>query len=570
MKTHSVFRIRLISGFIFIISLILVGKLYFVQIVHGEVFKDRADQQYSGQGRASFNRGAIYFTDKDSNLVSAATLKNGYSVVINPKLIKDPEKTYNELNSIISIDRESFMFKAGKKNDPHEEIIKRISIEEGEAVGALELPGVFTVKERWRYYPGDTLASQMLGFVGYKGDILAGRYGLERYYDEVLSRNEDNAYSNFFVQVFSNIRNSLSVKGLESEGDIVLTIEPTVQSFLSKELKEVLSKRSGEQVGGIIINPQNGEIYALAAAPDFNPNSFQEVKEQKVFTNPMIEGVYEMGSIIKPLTMAAGIDAGSVTAATTYYDAGYLVMNNARIANYDGKGRGQVSMQEVLNQSLNTGVAYVVTKMGNKKFGEYFKNYGLGEETGIDLPNEGTGLIKNLESPRDIEHATASFGQGIALTPIATVRALSSLGNGGTLITPHVVKRIDYKLGVSKNIDYGEGKRILKPGTSEEISRMLVTVVDDALVGGKAKLDHYSIAAKTGTAQIANPATGKYYEDRYLHSFFGYFPAYQPKFLVFFYILDPRGTQYASETWTDTFSKTAKFLISYYNLPPDR
>lgn len=560
----------MISGFIFLIALVLVGKLYFVQIVHGDVFRERADQQYSGQGRASFNRGAIYFVDKDDNLVSAATLKNGYSVVINPKLIKEPEQVYEGLNSIVPIDRQTFMLKAGKKNDPHEEIVKRISIEEGEAIEALKLPGVFTVKERWRYYPGDNLASQTLGFVGFKGDVLAGRYGLERFYDDVLGRNEDNAYSNFFVQVFSNIRNTLSIKGAESEGDIVLTIDPTVQSFLAKELKDVLSKRSGEQVGGIIMNPQNGEIYALAASPDFNPNAFQEVKEQKVFSNPMIEGVYEMGSIIKPLTMAAGLDAGVVTPATTYYDAGYLVMNNARIANYDGKGRGQVNMQEVLNQSLNTGVAYVVTRMGNKKFAEYFKNYGLGEETGIDLPNEASGLVKNLESPRDIEHATASFGQGIALTPIATARALASLGNGGLLITPHVVKKIDYKFGVSKVIDYGEGKRVLKPGTSEEISRMLVKVVDDALVGGKAKLEHYSVAAKTGTAQIANPATGKYYEDRYLHSFFGYFPAYEPKFLIFFYILDPRGTQYASETWTDSFSKTAKFLISYYNVLPDR
>ena len=227
-------------------------------------------------------------------------------------------------------------------------------------------------------------------------------------------------------------------------------------------------------------------------------------------------------------------------------------------------------MQTVLNQSLNTGVSFIVKTMGKDRFREYFKALKFGNETGVDLPNETYGLINNLNSPRDVEYATASFGQGIALTPIATVRALSALGNGGKLITPHIAKRIEYQDGTYKDITYPEGDQVWSEETSEEISRMLTTVVDEALGGGKVKLEHYSIAAKTGTAQIADNENGGYYEDRFLHSFFGYFPAYEPEYLIFLYTVEPKGVQYASETLTSPFMELTKFLINYYNVPPDR
>jgi len=280
--------------------------------------------------------------------------------------------------------------------------------------------------------------------------------------------------------------------------------------------------------------------------------------------------VFEMGSIIKPLTMASGLDAGVVTADTTYNDKGYVVFDGSRIENYDGKGRGVVPMQEVLNQSLNTGVAFVMQKLGKDRFRKYFLSLGLGEETGIDLPGEVGGLVGNLQSKRDVEYVTASFGQGIATTPIATVRALSALGNGGKLITPHIVTKIDYKGGMSDMVSYNDTERVFKPETSEEITRMLVEVVDKALLGGKVKMKNYSIAAKTGTAQIAREGGGGYYKDKYLHSFFGYFPAYNPKFLVFLYVVNPRGVRYASHTLTYPFMNITKFLINYYDIPPDR
>ncbi len=209
--------------------------------------------------------------------------------------------------------------------------------------------------------------------------------------------------------------------------------------------------------------------------------------------------------------------------------------------------------------------------MGKKKFTDYIKNFGIGEETGIDLPSEAGGKLQNLEKGGDVELANASFGQGISTSPIAMIRALSALGNGGLLPNPHVVEKLNYKIGLSKEIikTEEEMQRVIKKETSEEITRMLVNVVDKALKGGTVKMQHYSIAAKTGTAQIAEAGGKGYSPDRYLHSFFGYFPAYNPKFIVFLYTIEPKAN-YASETLTDPFMDIVKFLIHYYEVPPDR
>jgi cell division protein FtsI (penicillin-binding protein 3)/stage V sporulation protein D (sporulation-specific penicillin-binding protein) len=412
------------------------------------------------------------------------------------------------------------------------------------------------------------MAAHTLGFVAYKGDQLGGRYGLERYYEDVLGRNNESVFVNFFAEVFSNLKQG--IEGNKLEGDVVTSIEPSVQAYVEQELKKVNDQYRSEYTGGIVMNPMTGEIYSIALDPTFDPNNLQEEKNVSNFSNKFVEGVYEMGSIVKPLTMAAGIDAGAVTPETTYFDAGKLTLNKSTLSNFDGKARGQVSMQEVLNQSLNTGAAFVALKMGTKNFAKYMLDYGLGEETGIDLPNETHGLVSNLNSPRDIEYATASFGQGIAITPVETIRALATLGNGGKLVTPHIATRINYKIGGYKTMSFGPDKQVLKKETSETITRMLVGVVDNALRHGEVKQEHYSIAAKTGTAQISKGSGGGYYEDRYLHSFFGYFPAYNPQFIVFLYTYYPKDVKYASETLTDPFMDIAKFLINYYQIPPDR
>lgn len=570
MRTNFITRIQVISFFILAFAVLLGVKLYFVQIVQGDDFSERADRQYVRPSHDLYNRGNIFFEDKDGNLVSGATLKIGYTVAINPKLILDEKAVFTALSEIIELNEETFFFRAGKKDDPYEEIMNRVTKENADLIDSLEINGVNIYKDRWRYYPGDTLAAQTLGFIGYEGNERSGRYGLERYYNHVLERDESNVYVNFFAEIFSNIGDSLADEKKNKVGDVVTSIEPSVQVFLENVLSDVDDKWNPKLSGGIVINPHTGAIYALAVTPTFDVNKFNEVEDSSVFLNPLVESIYEMGSIIKPLTMAIGIDSESITTETTYYDNGYVEIDGYTISNFDGKGRGRVPVQEILSQSLNTGAVYIAEQTGIDVFGEYMRNLGIGEETGIDLPNESSGLVSNLDSARFVEYATASFGQGFAVTPISTVRALSALANGGRTINPHVAKKIIYTSGLSKKVSFPEEGQVFKKETTDEVTRMLVKVVDEALRGGTVKLDNYSVAAKTGTAQIAKKHERGYYDDRFLHSFFGYVPAYDPEFLIFLYTVEPVGVRYASQTLTYPFMDLVEFLINYYEIPPDR
>jgi cell division protein FtsI/penicillin-binding protein 2 len=571
MKSSFLVRSRVVLFFVVVFSITLIVKLFWVQILQGNYYSNEADRNYVTPSSSLYERGTIYFQQKDGQLVSAATQTSGYKITINAEKIIDAEDAYKKLLKIITLDHDSFIAKTGNKKDTYEEIIHRLTKEQADAVSKLKIEGVNVYKEKWRFYPGENLASHALGLVGYKGDELGGRYGLERQYDSLLARDLKNPYVNFFAEVFSNIRESLFEEETAA-GDIVTTIEPQVQNVLEKTLTEVRERYQADSIGGIIMNPKDGSIYALGAKPDFDPNNFSQVKNVSVFTNPLVENVFEFGSVVKPLAMAAALDTGAVTAKTTYDDKGSVWVEKKEIFNFDRKGRGaNISMQEVLNQSLNTGMVFVEQKLGKTKLREYFLAFGIKDKTGIDLPNETSGLVSGiLTSPREIEYANAAFGQGIALTPMELVRALASLGNGGNLVVPHVVQEIKYNSGFSKKIEYLVIPTKITKETSQEITRMLVTVMDDAIKGGTAKFNNFSVAVKTGTAQVADSANGGYYTDRHMHSFFGYFPAYDPEFIIFLYAMNPKGTQYAATTWVDPFLDITKFLLNYYNIPPDR
>ncbi len=561
-------RIRIISVLIFVFALLLIGRLYFLQIVDHELYISKADRQYIGSSNKIFNRGTIYFSNKDGSTVSAATLQSGYVVAVNPEIIKNPENAYQKLNAIFPVDHDVFIAKATKQKDPYEEIATHVDPVIGQKIGDLKIPGLQVFKEKWRFYPGSDTASHIIGILGYKGNEYAGRYGLERQYEKQLER-EDGAYVNFFAEIFSNIKKAASDSN-DNAADIVTTIEPVVQSFLQGILASTTEKWSSDSTGAIIMDPSTGEIIAMESYPTFDLNHPENQKDIAIFSNPLVESVHEMGSIIKPLTVAAGIDAGVITSKSTYYDKGYVMISGKKVSNFDGKERGTVSMQDLLSQSLNVGAAYVESLLGNKRFSEYMYAYGLGDKTGIELPNEARNIVGNLKSNVDIDLATASFGQGIALTPISTIRALSVIANGGVLVDPHIVKKIHYKIGITKDIQPEVGQRVLKRETAEEVARMMTYSVDHVLSNGSLHLPSYNVAAKTGTAQIAKPNGGGYYEDRFLHSFVGFFPAYSPRFIILLYTINPKGARFGSETLTVPFMDTVKFLINYYDIPPDR
>lgn len=563
-------RIKLIGWLICLCAIIIAGRLYFIQIVLADKYGGLADSQYISKSQSIFDRGTIYFSPRIGAPISAATLATGYTIALEPKKIDHPEDVYNTLSGILPFDENILLGKI-EASTTYTEIAKRVDQKTADRVSALSVKGVSSAKEQWRVYPAGKTAANVLGFVGYNPDgvTLSGRYGLEKFYNDVLSRSASDTYVNFFAEIFSNVSDSF-LGDESSQGSIVTTIEPAVETELEGKLAQVMKTYKSQLTGGIIMNPTTGEIYAMAVNPSFDPNNFSKEKDQSVFKNPLVDGVYEMGSIIKPLVMAAGLDAGLITPDTTYDDTGFLMINGYKISNYDGKARGVIPMQQVLNESLNIGMAFVARKLGNDGVTKYLTSFGLGEETGIDMPGEAHGMIANLKSPREVEHVTAAFGQGIAESPIETIRALSALGNGGVLPNPHLVKRIEYNSGVIKRPLYDNTKRVLKPETSETITRMLVKVVDTSLLGGTVKLPHYTVAAKTGTAQMAREDGKGYYDDRYLHSFFGYFPAYKPQFIVFLFTVYPKGVEYASHTLTQPFIDLTKFLINYYEVAPDR
>lgn len=568
MKKGALNNVWMLNLGILVVATVLIGKLGYLQIAQGEMYRDRAEKQYATPAGGSFDRGTIFFSEKTGRKISAATVVPDYTLAIDPSQIALPQKLADELAGIVSFDKVDFLNKASNKSDRYKEIVRHLGEKEIEKIKALNEKGIILKKDKKRFYPGGKTAAQVIGFVGSDGETLAGRYGLERYYNETLKRAGNDSSSGFFADLFLKAgKTILSDRG--REGDLVTTIDPSVQGMLERVISDdVLKKYSAAQASAIIMNPKTGEIYAMAAAPTFDPNNFSKEKNEAVFVNPSVEGVYEMGSIIKPLTMAAGIDAGVITAQTTYDDKGFVVVNKKKISNYDGKGRGVVPMQTILNDSLNTGTMFIESRLGNSRFADYFKAYGLGQETGIDLPNEARGNINNLSSPRDIEYATASFGQGISMTPIETIRALAALGNGGVLVTPHVVKATLYGLGITQDFVPGGEKRVIKKETSDEISRMLTVVFDKALMNGALKMDHYSIAAKTGTAQLVEK--GAYSKTDFIHTFFGYFPSRDPKFIVLLVVKNPRGEEYASHTLSLPFMQIAKFLLNYYEIPPDR
>lgn len=562
-------RIRVAFLLILLGGAILVARLFFLQVVSGAYYKTQASRQQNFSQILTPRRGEIYLQERSGELIPLASTKEGYFLYLNPEKLESPEEVWGKISGIVELDREEFFERASRKDDPYEVVGHKLEREEAEGISALKLENVGVGAEEWRIYPAKTMASHVVGFLGYKDDELEGRYGLESYFEEVLrgrsgwvnaSRSAGGIILEFGRRFFSP----------PEEGyDLILTLEPNVQVFFEKKLKEARAKYSPVRGGGVILEPKTGKILAMAAFPDFDPNTYGQSKSLDVFVNPMVENIFEFGSVFKPLTVAAALNEKIITPQTTYYDKGFLVMDGYTIRNFDEKGRGEITIQDVLEESLNTGAAFVAGKLGKEKMRDYFLSYGLGEKTDVTLPGEVKGNLSNLYSRRDVEYATASFGQGVSATPLAFARSIAALANGGKIMEPYLVERI-IRPG-REDIVFGpkEVRQVITRETSEEISKMLIKVVDDALLGGTVKFKHWTSAAKTGTAQIPLK-DGKGYSEDFLHSFFGYAPGFNAKFLLFMYIERPQGVRYASQSLTPYFQQIMQFLLTYYEVPPDR
>ncbi len=570
MRARFRLRIRVVLGAVVVVALLILVRLYFVQIVYGADYSEKADRQFTSGSGGLFDRGAIYFTRKDGTQISAATLQTGFLVAINPQTLADPAAAYAAIAAAASstLSQSDFMAAAGKKTQVYIEVAHHLSDTEGRALAAEDIPGVQVLRERWRYYPGGSLAAQSIGLVSYgSGDTLTGQTGLEAEYDSTLARSGDTLYKNFFAQIFSNV-GSLLVNARDArQGDVVTTIEPEVETRLMNDLAKVNAQYSSNGSGGIIMIPSTGAIVALGSVPTYDPNDLSQVKPS-VLGNPLVEHVYEFGSIMKPITMTSALTAGVITPQSTYNDTGCITVSAARICNWNHKAYGVIPMQTIIEQSLNVGASWVANQLGQQKFRQYFTEL-YGSKTGVDLPSETGALISNLSKPEQVYYDTASFGEGIAVSPVQMIRALGAIANGGVMVTPHLVSGIQLDSGITRTIDWGEGARVFSAQAAQETTVMMDSLFDNVIDQGHAKIPTMSVAAKTGTAQLPTP-TGTYYDDRFFHSEVAFFPSFNPRFIILLYTNDPKNVTYASETLTPELLDLVHFLIDYYAIPPDR
>lgn len=562
-------RLNVLVGIIGFIAFAVLTRLFFLQISRADEYRASAERQHVISLLQLPRRGSIFFEDKTRALIPAAITRQNYLLEGNPQQIEDPQRAYNMFSSVLSLGKELFLSEATATDTSYAIFARDVPRDMALRMMDMEIPGFWLSGEEKRVYPEDEIGSHTLGFVGYTNNERMGQYGIEQQYNDVLS-GKRGSYSGAqsqegFLLSFTDALFSQKKDGL----DIVLTIDPHIQSMAHAVTLELLEQWHAESVGILVLQPKTGAVLAMESMPSFDPNRYGEITNYDLFLNPFTQKVFEMGSIVKPLTMAAGLDARAITENTTYYDAGFIRMGDAIIRNYDGKGRGTQRMYDILDQSLNTGAVFIMQQLGERTFYDYMDRFGLSTITGIDLPYEVPGNLKNLEKGGLIEYATASFGQGIAVTPLALATALSAVGNGGNLMQPYIVQRIMDGETVVQETEPVLRRQVLRQETSETVSRILSQVVDKTLAGGIVSMPGYHIAAKTGTAQIPNKNTSGY-SDFFLHTFFGYAPAFDPQFLILLYMEKPQGVRYSSQTLATPFQKLTRFIINYYEIPPDR
>jgi cell division protein FtsI/penicillin-binding protein 2 len=462
-----------------------------------------------------------------------------------------------------------------KPNDPYEPISYKVSEEKLNKIKDLNIKGIDYIMQMDRFYPEPGLGGQLIGFVGYQGDNKVGQYGLEGYFNEELTGKPGSIKAERSANGELIIINDREYKKAENGNDLLLTIDRSIQFISCSKIKEAVMRHGADSGSVIVLEPKTGAILAMCSYPDYNPNEYTDVSDINIYNNPAIFSQYEPGSIFKAMTMAASLDQGKVTPETTYNDKGSVMIDGwpKPIKNSDFEtrgGRGIVNMITVLEQSLNTGVIFAMQKAGPDIFVDYLKKFGFGEKTGIEMETESTGSLKNLavKKIKPIEAATASFGQGLTVTPLQMVNAYAAIANGGILMKPYLVKEITKSNGDKIFTQPREIRRVISERTAALLGGMLVKVVENGH-GKKAGVAGYYIAGKTGTAQVPKKGGG-YEESAHIGSFAGFGPVDDPAFVMLVKIDNPRDVEWAESSAAPLFGEIAQFILNYYQIPKER
>lgn len=561
-------RLHFLTSGVILIFLVIVGRLFQLQILGHETYRALAASEHEVAEQLPPERGEIYLKDYlTGKLFPAAINRDTYIIFLDSTKIQSREKLAQELAETLVIEQKEIFDKI-KPNDPYEPIARGVSEEQVQKILQKKLAGVGYQREPRRFYPDGKMISQITGFVGGDQDGRSGKYGLEGYFEKELRGRGGYLYGekDALGRLISAQRMK---KELPEDGAILtLTIDRTIQFFVCKKLEEYVKKFSAQSGTVLISNPDSGAILAICSVPNFDPNEYSKVKNFSVFNNPAVFESYEPGSIFKPITMAAGLDSGKVLPSTTYEDKGVVRIGAHEITNSDLKINGVSTMTQVLEKSLNTGVVYVVREIGREIFKSYVDNFGFGALTGIELMGEATGEVTNLGRRGEIYSATASFGQGISVTPIQLVAAFGAIANGGKLFRPYIVEEVRRDTMAPQKTEIKVVRQAISEHTALELSSMLTAVVENGH-GKRAGVPGYFVAGKTGTAQIPHPGGG-YYKDETIGSFVGFAPANNPRFVMMTKLVRPQGVKWAESTAAPLFGEIAKFLLNYLEIPPER
>jgi cell division protein FtsI/penicillin-binding protein 2 len=519
-------------------------------------------------------------TTSETSLSSASSTKeeiiDGYF-----KKLNKPGDPYESLGKKLGTDDllKLFAFLASTSSAPvtandlelrNEQVVYK----KGTTTTKFILPGFGFDLQKYRYYPEKEIASHILGFVSNADNKEVGKYGLEEFFNDELAGKAGYLKSEKGGQGNTIIVNDREYVKPEDGSDLILTVDRNIEFVACEKLKEAVKKHGADGGSVIIMNPKTGAIIAMCSVPDFDPNDYKDVSNIRVFNNPVTFDQYEPGSVFKAVTMSIAIDQGKVSPTTTYNDPGELMINGwdkpIRNSDFDTKGgHGVVDMNVVLENSLNTGAIFAMRQVGPTVFADYIKNYGFGEKTGIELGSESSGNIDNLLKPkvREIDAATASFGQGIAVTSLQMIMPYQAIANKGIMMKPYIVKSIIRNDGQREETQPQQLRRVISSQTADTMSAMLVNVVEKGH-SNKAYINGYYIGGKTGTAQIPTP--GGYLKGQYIHTFVGIAPIEDPAFVMLTKMDSPKDVTYAEGSVVPLWKDIADFILKYYQIPKTR
>ncbi len=526
-------RLTIIKIFFFILATLAITKLYFIQVRDGKIYRLKAENQINFLNQILLLRGGIYLENSTPLSIS----KFFPTLYIVPREIKQPKLVEKKILSILpNVDKDILEKKIYKKNDPYEPIKSHLNKEQEKAVKSWHLKGVHLQKKVERYFPFKEMASHVLGFVSLDDrGRLVGRYGIEKTFENYLKQGDN----------------------------VILSLDKNIQSESEEILEDLVKKWKAKGGQVIVLESQTGRILAMASWPNFDPNSYWKYPI-KNFLNPNIESVWEPGSVFKVITMASGLDSKAIVPETKYFDKGFVKMDDRTIYNWDKRGHGWQNMTDILAKSLNTGAVFIEKRIGHKKFLDYIKKFGIGEKTNIELPDEVVGSLKNLEKKdsKEINFATASFGQGVSVTPIEMIMAINTIATNGLLLKPIIVDKVINSDGkIEKEFKTTIVRRVVSRRTAEEVKEMMVKAVEHGRIG---HIKGYNMAAKTGTAQV--PYKGGYL-NKYVHTYIGFGPAGDPRFTVLLKLDQPEGNILSGATVVPAFKKLAEFLLNYFKIP---